>query len=125
MRLRVYLLTSLLVASAACSNTTTSPISPSNSEDSSSVSIQNNVPVISGTVYVGSATADHPLADANIIVVSGDETRTTRTSATGRYSISVPEGEGTITASKSGYSPKSWDITVANDVVVNFSLLFQ
>ena len=124
MKLRVYLLTSLMVASAACSNSTTSP-SALRAEDVASVSIEKTGPVVSGTVYVGSSAADHPLADANVIVVSGGETRTTRTNASGYYSLSVPAGEGSITASKSGYSPKSWNLSVANDLVVNFSLSFQ
>ena len=125
MKLRVYLLTSLMVASAACNNSTTSPSALRDASESASVSIEKTGPVVSGTVYVGSSAADHPLADANVIVVSGGETRTTRTNASGYYSLSVPAGEGSITASKSGYSPKSWNLSVANDVVVNFSLSFQ
>jgi|SRR5689334_22690829 len=124
MLLRVCLITSLLVASAACSNSTSAPLQPTESRDAASVSIEKNGPVISGTVYAG-ATGDQPLADANVVVVSGSDTRTTRTNASGAYMLSVPTGEGTITASKPGYAPKAWLISVSNDVVVNFSLSFQ
>ena len=77
---------------------------------------------VSGTVYVDATSSEQPLAGATVLVLTGGESRTATTSARGFYSLSIPTGDATITASKDGFVPKSWAVDVDGDVTLNFSL---
>ena len=48
-----------------------------------------------------------------------------QSNSSGQYALAVPRGTLTITASKEGYTPKSWQIDATANVVLNFSLAPQ
>jgi len=119
---RVCLVVAALSLLSACSDT---PVSPTLNTTSTVTVTSNNgseAMTVSGLVYAGSAMSDLPLDNAEVAIVAGATTTSTRTSAKGFYTLTVPPGTATITASKPGYTSKSWALDVADDLVLNFSL---
>src|SRR5262245_10967439 len=122
---RILILVAALCALAACSRT--SPVSPTISSSSPVIVTSNgdSSMFVSGRVYSGSSVSDAPLSDADVVLTTGSSTTSARTGSSGEYSLAVPAGAATITASKRGYQSKTWAIEVANNLVVNFSLASQ
>ena len=119
---RVCLLVAALSLVSACSET---PVSPTLSTTSTVTVTSTNgseTMTVSGSVYAGSATSDLPLGGAEVAIVTGTTTTSTRTGPKGFYTLTVPPGAATITASKPGYTSKSWSLNVADNLVLNFSL---
>jgi hypothetical protein len=119
---RLAVATLALATLTACSGNT--PVSPAISS-ATSVTVANGndgTTLVTGRVYGDSGTGDLPLSNAEVVVVSGTSTVSTLSGDKGYYSLTVTPGSGTITASKRGYTSKSWSIDVASNLVVNFSL---
>jgi len=123
MLMRVSVLTVALATLTACSSPT--PVSPT-LNTTTTVTVTTNsgseMMVVSGRVYAGSDVSDLPLGDADVVIVTGTTTAAMRTGSKGYYTLAVPPGAATITASKKGYSSKTWSLDLANNLVLNFSL---
>jgi hypothetical protein len=80
---------------------------------------------ISGHVYFQDPPRGEPMIGGVLIAVQAHDGSASRTNsnADGYYSLSVPSGSVSITASKEGYEVKTSRFVLAADTVLNFSLI--
>ena len=111
MRTPVQLL--LLLALAGCASCGGSPHAPTSL-----------APSVSGHVYqFVSADGEPMLSNVLITIEQSDGSRsTTRTNASGFYTVSVGLGKITVTAQKPGYETNRSEFELADDTVLNISL---
>lgn len=79
--------------------------------------------IVTGTVVDNNT--NQPIENARVVATVGGQTRgETFTDANGRYSLEIPAGQYTLTATAPGYAPRSETVTViANDTItVDFRL---
>ena len=103
----------LLTAFAGCASCGGSPHAPTSL-----------TPSVSGHVYqFVSADGEPMLSNVLIIIEQSDGSRsTTRTNASGFYTVSAVLGRISITAQKAGYETNRAEFELADDTVLNFSL---
>ena len=127
-RLLIVLSLTLMCAACAARNTMAPDPVPVRSSLMTTTADARNVITFSGSVYADQSSdkGEPPIADALIEVTDATGVRSTRSDGYGSYTLTVPYGDATITASKLGYESKTWPVIASDllsrNVTWNFSL---
>ena len=120
-RLRAVAVLTLAAVVLTASGCGRSPLAPDSPEPERSPAT--GLATISGWVYASVDWADPPLANALVEVHSADGSQTTTFSdLDGFYEVSVRPGTISVTTSKEGHEPKTCEVRLVANTVLNFFL---
>ena len=119
----VCLVTVGLTCSACGSNGLTAPDAIVANQSGSASLFQDGSATITGSIYEMTVDGIVPISDAVIEVIDESASmQRERSDADGFYTVSIRRGNVAITASRDGYKPKTWRLTLLDDITLNFSL---